>query len=203
MGNLILVFYAFLNIIYTPDTLPAEPGVYQVLVESEEGSAETYVSVTVVGDDFNIVDDTMITANDFTLVEDEEYDMDDMVRLANAKAWSNSSGDSYPIVGMEIIEETEEYITIKFETIFGVSVEAKGDLVLTEEYVFQTNNIHESVEIGKGSGFIDAFSSLQVSTVIIYSAVIYCFLMLVVLFVIEQRALRKAIVVKEGKNSKE
>ncbi len=199
MANIILTFYAFLNIIYTPDTLPVEPGIYQVQIESEDENAQTYVDVTIVGDDFSVLDDTMITASDFTLIEDVEYNMDDMVRLSNAKAWSNETGEEYPIVGMEIVEEADDYIKIKFETVFGVSVEVVGDLILTEEYVFKTNNIHNVVDTGNGSGFIDAFSSLQISTVIIYSAVIYCFVTLVVLFVIEQRAIKKAITVKEGK----
>lgn len=196
-SSVILTVFSMLNIIYTPDTVPASPGVYEVLVESLDENASTYIDVTVVGENYNTVLDTLITANDFELVFEESYKMSDIIRLADAKAWNKQTGDEYPIVSMEILEETDSYIVVNFKTVYDVEVSATGSFSTQDKQFFSNENSFNGVTTGISPDFINTFSSVNLVGIIIYSVVTYLFILLIILFVVEQRALRKAVVVRE------
>lgn len=110
-------------IIFTPETVPVEPGTYfvEVYYDGPEGEVSTITRTTIGSKNFASEVDIAIDANDIYTTKDQELDADFLLTQSNAKAWNLQNDERYAIDKINAVQIDEKTFEVEFSTVKDVS----------------------------------------------------------------------------------
>lgn len=189
MLSFVLKLIITLNTTLSPNTIPAIPGTYDVSVTTEYEDLNTDFELAVVGDNHDKIGTYYISANNFNLLKEDEYKDKDLIRLAYACAWDSETRGVLEITNVTILNETDEYIDVKFDSHHNLTVNARG-------YFVEMSYIPPTKEI------IDAYRYVSIKYYVLFAVTIFLFMLLILLLLKEQYEIKRNYDVKTKLHSK-
>lgn len=189
MSNILILFSVLLNIIipvFTPETIPTEPGTYNVkyYYDGEKGQIETVAKVTIGSENFFSYEDIAIDANDIYTTRDQELTPAFLFTSSKVKVWNMQTDEKYKVdeVSVEMVNEDQYKATF-------VSV---GEISTTiNVYIIERDELYKNYLQDADDKFNEHYIDSNFSGFIFVVILLILFISVIIMYFLSQHKARK------------